>query len=217
MVEKYNLKPVQGVLLDLGLSSWHLEKSGRGFSFQKNEPLDMRYDTRCQISNVKCRNLTAMEIINSWSKEQIEKILKEYGEEKFAPRIANQIVKKRKTKPIKTTFELVEIIKSATPAWYHHQRIHCATRTFQALRIVVNNELKNLETVLPQAVEILVKGGRLVVISFHSLEDRIVKNYFRNNKRLKILFKKPIRPDWEEKLKNQRSRSAHLRAAEKDN
>jgi len=123
--------------------------------------------------------LTAEKIINEWSEKEIEKILREYGEEKFAQRIAKRIVAERKIRAIETTFRLKEIIKKATPFWYHRQKIHFATRTFQALRITVNQELENLKKVLPQAAEILEKGGRLAVISFHSLEDRIVKNFFK--------------------------------------
>jgi len=215
IVKKYNFYSVHGVLLDLGLSSWHLEEAGRGFSFLRNEPLDMRYNRDGQILRLEPQNLTAVEIINKWPRDKIEKILKEYGEEKFAPRIAKLVVETRRVKPIKTTFELVEVIKKATPTWYHHQKIHYATKVFQALRIAVNNELENLKKVLPQIVNILVDGGRVAVISYHSLEDRIVKKYFREEKRLKIISKKPIKPSLEELIKNPRSRSAKLRVAEK--
>lgn len=204
-----NLTRVSGILFDLGLSSWHLEKSGRGFSFSKNEPLNMRY---CPS------DLTAEKIVNEWPKSEIEKILKKYGEERFARKISEEIVRARKLKSIKTTFDLIEIVRRATPSWYHHKRIHFATKTFQALRIVVNDELENLKKALPQALEVLDKGGRLVVISFHSLEDRIVKNFFREKEKeqlLKILTKKPVGPSLEEIVQNPRSRSARLRAAEK--
>jgi len=204
-VRKQRFKPVSGILFDLGFSSWHLEESGRGFSFEKNEPLDMRYNPE--------NPLTAEKIVNNWSEREIEKILREYGEERFTKRIAREIIQERKIKPIKTTFQLVETIKKSTPIWYHHRRIHPATRTFQALRIAVNDELNNLKKALPQAVEILEKDGRLAVISFHSLEDRIVKNFFREN--LKILTKKPIRPSLEEIEINPRSRSAKLRVGQK--
>ncbi len=208
IVKKYKFFPVHGVFLDLGLSTDLLEKSGKGFSFQKNEFLDMRFGAECQ-------NLTAAQIINTWSKEKIEGILRQYGEEKFARRIVQEIVKTRKTKPIKFTSELVEAIKRATPLWYHHKRIHFATRTFQALRVAVNNELENLKKVLPQVTDLLIKGGRVAVISYHSLEDCIVKQYFKKEERLKILFKKPIKPSFNEQLKNPRSRSAKLRVGEK--
>ena len=209
-LKKYNFQP-DGILFDLGLSSWHLEESKRGFSFQRNETLDMRY-------NSELTDLTAQKIIYNFSQSEIEKILKIYGEERFAKKIANQLIKERKSKPIKTTFQLVEIVKKATPSWYHHKRIHFATRTFQALRIAVNKELDSLEKGLKEALDILKPQGRLVVISFHSLEDRIVKNFLRDQakrKLLKILTKKPIQSSQEEIKINPRSRSAKLRAAEK--
>ncbi len=190
-----DFSPVNGILFDLGMSSWHLEESGRGFSFLKNEPLDMRYS----LSN----ELTAEKIVNNYSLKEIEKIIKEYGEERFAKRIAKAIVENR---PIKTTFQLRDIIKIP------RGKVHPATRTFQALRIAVNNELENLEKALPQAEELLAPGGRLVVISFHSLEDRIVKNFFKNSN-LNILTKKPIKCSEQELKINPRSRSAKLRAA----
>jgi 16S rRNA (cytosine1402-N4)-methyltransferase len=209
IVEKNNFNPVQGILLDLGMSSWHLEESGRGFTFMKNEPLDMRYQNKAQ------NYLTAEEIINKYPREEIERILKEYGEERFAKRIAERIIAERKIRPIKTTMQLVEILRRSIPV-YGHQKIHFATRTFQALRIAVNGELDNLKRVLPQVLEVLNKGGRIVVISFHSLEDRIVKEFFRNNKEvLKILTKKPITSTDEEIISNRRARSAKLRAAMK--
>jgi len=187
IVKRYKFDPVQGILFDLGMSSWHLEESGRGFSFQRNEPLDMRF-------NPEINPLTAQEIINHWPEKEIEKILKEYGEERFARRIARKIVENRKREPIKTTFQLVEILGGR----------HFARRTFQALRITVNDELENLKKALPQALEILEEGGRLAVISFHSLEDRIAKNFLKG---------KVIRPTIEEIQKNPRSRSARLRIA----
>jgi 16S rRNA (cytosine1402-N4)-methyltransferase len=207
IVKKEKFQPVSGILFDLGMSSWHLEKSGRGFSFQKNEPLDMRYNIKSP--------LTAEKILNYWSEKEIERILKEYGEERFAKKIAKEIIVSRKLKLIKNTFQLVEIIKKAVPFRYQHQRIHFATRTFQALRIAVNDELNNLERALPQAIEILKTGGRLVVISFHSLEDRIVKTFYRGRASidLKILTKKPIKPSQKEIKINPRSRSSKLRAA----
>jgi len=209
IVEKYKFQPVAGILFDLGMSSWHLEESKRGFSFQRDEILDMRYNSEVQ-------KVLAKDILNSWSESEIEKILKEYGEEKFTKRIAKEIINQRKVKSIKTTFQLVKIIKKAIPKNYERGRIHPATRTFQALRIVVNDELNNFQTVLPQVVNILKPGGRLVVISFHSLEDRIVKNFFKGQFQkglLKILTKKPVRPSSEEIKINPRSRSAKLRAA----
>jgi len=222
IVKRERFLAVSGILFDLGMSSWHLEESGRGFSFLKNEPLDMRYNSQ--------NPLTAEKIVNYWSKSEIEKILREYGEERFAKKIAEKIIEARKSKPIKTTFQLVEIIRKAVPSRYLHQKIHFATRTFQALRITVNDELNNLEKVLPQTLEILKPGGRLVVISFHSLEDKIVKNFYRTRSPIesKILTKKPIRPQKDynppatlplsrapEIKINPRSRSAKLRAVMK--
>ena len=217
IVAKYQFRPVNGVLLDLGMSSWHIEKSGRGFTFQKDEPLLMRYDWETQNSELRT-SLTAREIVNLWPEKEIAKILQEYGQEKFAKRIAKEIIKTRDKKPIETTFQLVEIIKRATPSRYHHQRIHFATRTFQALRIAVNDELENFKKVLGQALEVLEKKGRLVVISFHSLEDRILKNFFKKEKfknNIKILTKKPVIPSKSEIILNPRSRAAKLRACKK--
>jgi 16S rRNA (cytosine1402-N4)-methyltransferase len=208
IVEREGFKEIHGILFDLGISSWHIEKSGRGFSFLRDEPLIMRYDRR--------QKLTAERIVNEWPEKEIERILKEFGEERFAKRIAREIVRARKVKPIKTTFQLVEVIKKAVPSFYQHRKIHFATKAFQALRIAVNNELENLKIALPQAIDVLENGGRLVVISFHSLEDRIVKNFLKEKERegkIKILTKKPIRPSKEEIIKNPRSRSAKLRGA----
>ena len=207
ITEKENFKKISGILLDLGMSSWHLEESGRGFTFQKTEPLDMRYNSQ--------NPLTAAKILNFWSEPEIEKILKEYGEERFARSIAQEIIKTRSSSPIESTQQLVRIIQQAIPRNYQKGKYHFATRTFQALRIAVNNELENLKKVLPQAVDILMKEGVLTVISFHSLEDRIVKTFFRENPNLKIITKKPISPDQKEIKNNPRSRSGKLRAAEK--
>ena len=208
IVERQGLGQVSGVLFDLGLSSWHLEKSGRGFSFSRDEPLDMRFQG----------GVTAQEIVNWWPQKELERMLKEYGEERFAKRIANEIVRSREEEPITSTLQLVSIVERAVPYWYQKRRIHPATKTFQALRIAVNDELNNLGRALPQAIEVLKPGGRLVVISFHSLEDRIVKNFLRENSRkglLKVLTKKPVKPSAEEVKVNPRSRSARLRAAVK--
>lgn len=206
IVERHGFNRVSGVLFDLGFSSWHLEESRRGFSFLRDEPLDMRY-------NPQQNTLTAEAILNYWSVKDIERVLRVYGEERFSRRIAEEIVRFR---PLKTTVDLVMAVERATPAWYHRRRIHFATKTFQALRIAVNSELESLEKALPQAVDIMENGGRLVVIAFHSLEDRIVKNFMRNKAKegiLKILTKKPLRPSKEEVTKNPRSRSARVRAA----
>jgi len=209
IAKTYNFFPVHGILFDLGISSWHLEQSQRGFTFKKDEPLDMRYSPKTQ-------KLSAKEILNFWPPSRIEKILKEFGEERFAKKIAKEIEKERKIVPIETTFQLVKIVKKATPGWYQQRKIHPATKTFQALRIAINQELENLKKALPQALEILEKGGRVVIISFHSLEDRIVKNFLKDQSKLgkiKILTKKPVLPTSKEIKLNPRSRSAKLRAA----
>lgn len=210
-----------GIIFDLGMSSYHLEKSGRGFSFQKDEPLIMTYGKDWQ------NKLTAREILNAWSREELEKILREYGEERFAKRIAEAIAERRKLKKIETTKELTEIILRAISRMRIHPpkfqrkfwRVHPATKTFQALRIAVNDELDVLSKGLNQAFEILKPGGRMVVISFHSLEDRIVKNFFRQKKQEnqgEILTKKPIQPSVEEIRRNPKSRSAKLRGIAKN-
>jgi len=191
----------------LGYSSWQLEKSGRGFSFLKDEVLDMRYDVK--------NTLTAKKIVNEYPREELEKIIKEYGEEKFAKNIAKKIDEKRRIKKIETTLELVDIITEATPGAFRYGSIHCATRTFQALRIAVNAELDNLEKFLPDAMDILEASGRLAVISFHSLEDRIIKKFFKEREKeeaVKILTKKPVTGGADELLENPRARSAKLRA-----
>jgi 16S rRNA (cytosine1402-N4)-methyltransferase len=210
ITEREKIKEVAGIIFDLGMSSWHLDESGRGFSFLKEEPLDMRYGDSPRLS--------AEKILNYESYQEIERILREYGEERFSKKIAERIVEARRIRPIKTTCQLVEIIKEAVPSGYQHQKIHYATRTFQAIRIAVNEELDNLRKALPQAVEILKCKGKIVLISFHSLEDRIVKNFFREKAKeniLTIITKKPVVPTKEEIKINPRSRSAKLRAAEK--
>lgn len=207
IVEKTDFKPVNGILLDLGMSSWHLGESKRGFSFRKNEILDMRYD----IQNV----ITAEKIVNEYSEAAMERILRDFGQERFARKIAKEIVKQRKIKRIQSTFQLKNIIEKVIPKKLQHGRTHCATKSFQALRIEVNGELDNLIKVLPQAISLLHKGGRLVVISFHSLEDKIVKDFFKQKTQeeiTKIFTKKPITALKAEILKNPKSRSAKLRA-----
>lgn len=210
IVKKKRFEKISGILFDLGMSSWHLEESKRGFSFLRDEPLDMRYNPEIQ-------RLTAKKIINEWPEKEIKKILREFSQEKFWRRIARRIIKERKTKPIETTFDLVRIIKEVVPRNYEKGRIHPATRVFQALRIAVNDELNNLKKGLSQSLEVLEPEAKLVVISFHSLEDRIVKDFFRLHKKidLEILTKKPIRPRAEEIKNNPRARSAKLRAAAK--
>lgn len=204
------VEKADGVLLDLGFSSVHVDISGRGFSFQKDEPLDMRYNQDQAV--------TAYEIVNSWPELEIAEILKKYGEERFAYRIAKSICENRKREKIGTTLQLVDVVRGAVPAFYRKGKINCATRTFQALRIAVNGELDNIENVLPQMIDVLNSGGRIAIISFHSLEDRIIKNFFRDKSKeglLKIITKKPITAAKEEAFENPRARSAKLRVAVK--
>jgi 16S rRNA (cytosine1402-N4)-methyltransferase len=206
VAEENGFNKVGGILFDIGMSSYHVDSAERGFSFNKDEPLIMNYST----------GLTAEEILNEWKEEEINKILKEYGEEDFSRKIAKKIIEKRRLGKIKSTLQLVSIIKEATPGWYHHSKTHFATRTFQALRITVNNELDNFRKTLPEALNLLEKEGRLVAISFHSLEDRIIKEFLKekeNSGEIKIITKKPIVPTDEEIALNPRSRSSKLRAA----
>lgn len=210
------------ILLDLGLSSPHIDDPERGFSFSKEGPLDMRFDKR--------QNLTAEKVVNSYPEKDLADIIFHYGDERRSRPIARTILKARKEAPIKTTTQLAEIIEKTI---HGKSKIHPATQTFQALRIFVNRELEVLKKVLEDALELLPKGGRLVVISYHSLEDRIVKNFFRDQtkncicpkelpicqcnfqKKLYILTRKPIIPTGIEVTQNPRSRSAKLRAAER--
>ena len=192
IAKEHGFDQCDGVLFDLGFSSWQIEESGRGFSFQRDEPLDMRYS---QIGK------TAADVLNNESEGEIARILKEYGEERFDGRIANAIVKHR---PISTTFQLVRAIESVVP---RRGKIHPATRTFQALRIAVNHELENLQKGLEGAWEVTRGGGKVAVISFHSLEDRIVKKFFKKSK--------IIRAKWEEIRVNRKARSAKLRVVDK--
>ena len=220
-----NVLTVDGILADLGYSSVQMEDKSYGLSFLRNAELDMRLD--------KNNKLTAKKIINSYDEKKLKKVLREFGEEKFAGKIAKVILKKRKNGEIRKTKELAEIIKQTIPKKFQKNGQHPATKTFQALRIEVNQELENLEKFVPQAIEILKPGGRLAIISFHSLEDRIVKNIFRENARgcicpvdfpqcrcgnkakIKIITKKPIIPGVEEILRNPKARSAKLRVCEK--
>ncbi len=199
--------PVTAILVDLGLSSYLLEGSGRGFSFLRDEVLDMRMDDRFEQ--------TARDLVNTLPVPLLEELLRSYGEERFARRIAKAIGERRKSKPIETSKQLAEVVWRAVPPSVRYKRLHPATRTFQALRIAVNRELENLKRFLETAPDCLATGGRLVVISFHSLEDRLVKQAFKADKRLKVLTKKPIVPSAEEVRRNPRSRSAKLRVAEK--
>ncbi len=208
IVEGEKFYPVNGILFDLGLSSDILESGGKGFSFMREEELDMRY-------NPGFAGLTAKEIVNKYPEEKLAEIFKENGGERFSRRIASKIVSFRKKRDIETTFQLKNLIKEALGRYFH---IKSLARVFQSLRIEVNGELRNLGQGLISAVEILAPGGRLAVISYHSLEDRLVKKFFKEKKRnseLNILTKKPIRPEKKEIKENSRSRSAKLRVAEK--
>jgi 16S rRNA (cytosine1402-N4)-methyltransferase len=201
---------VDGVLFDLGVSSPQLKEPARGFSFQEDGPLDMRMD--------QSTSGTAADLINRWPEAQLADAIFQFGEERFSRRIARAIVRARERHPLATTKELVSVIEGAVPANYRHGRLHCATRTFQAVRIAVNQELDCLEPALRDAAAVLAPGGRLCVISFHSLEDRIVKHTFRalsgkDDPALVVLTKKPQVPSREESDRNPRSRSAKLRAA----
>lgn len=206
-------KTINAALFDLGTSVDQIKSSGRGFSFQTDEPLLMTLSAEKKDDTV-----TAEKIVNTWSEETIKTILEAYGDEPFSGRIARAIVEAREKKPIRTTFELVEVIKEATPKFYHFKKIHPATRTFQALRIAVNDEFQALREGLRKTFERLSPGGRIAVISFHSVEDREVKQYFRELEQKglgKRITKKPIRPGREEILGNPKSRSAKLRIFKK--
>lgn len=218
------IEKVDGILFDLGFSSPQIDDASRGFSFMLDAPLDMRMDNQ--------NNLTAQMIVNTYSKEELIKIFYEYGEEKLSKVIAEKIVLERKTKKINTTLELVDIILSAVGANYFYKN-HPERKIFQALRIEVNNELKVLEEVLPQAIDMLSSGGRMCVITFHSLEDKIVKKIFKKysevdeilkgvkdipkeyQPKIKIINKKPILPSEKELSENSRSHSAKLRIIER--
>ena len=202
-----------GIIFDLGLSSDQLENSGRGFSFLKDEPLLMTLK-----ENPGPEDLTAKEIVNDWSEKSLADIIYGYGEERFSRRIAKAIVEARGKKEIKTTFDLVKILEDIVGKAYKRQKLHFATRTFQALRIAVNDELGNLKTGLEKGFEILNADGRMAVISFHSLEDRIVKKFYKNKAKEKqaiLINKKPITASSEEIKNNPRARSAKLRILEK--
>ncbi len=209
VIKEKGVDEVDAILFDLGTSVDQLKTSGRGFTFEKDESLEMTMGKN---------EFNARDIVNLWSAETLTTIIKAYGEEQFAWKIAQKIIEKREEKPIETTFELVEIIKQATPKFYHFKKIHPATKTFQALRIAVNDEIQGVQKGIRQAFEILSPGGRISVISFHSLEDREVKRYFREleDEGLAIrITKKPITPTEEEIQDNRKSRSAKLRITEK--
>ena len=225
ILDKLSLSGVDGMLFDLGVSSPQLDDGSRGFSYMTDAPLDMRMDRE--------EGLTAADIVNRWPQEELRRIISQYGEERFAPQIAGAIVRRRGDKPIATTLELVEIIKSAMPAKALREKQHPAKRTFQAIRIAVNDELSSVERMLQRAVPRLNRGGRLAVITFHSLEDRVVKTGLASFARgctcppdfpvcvcgktpdIRLVNKKPILPSQGEVEENPRARSAKLRAAEK--
>jgi len=225
LLEQVGRPAIAGMLFDLGVSSPQLDDPERGFSYMHDAALDMRMD--------QSQALTAWTVVNEWPQEELRRILYEYGEERYAPAIAGAIVRRRARGPIETTFQLVETVKGALPAAALREKQHPAKRTFQAIRIAVNDELTAVERAIDQAVEALSPGGRLCVITFHSLEDRIVKQGFARLAKgctcppefpvcvcgkkptLKLVNRKPILPSEEELKENPRSRSAKLRVAEK--
>ena len=225
IIKDLGLQAVDGILLDLGVSSYQLDNSERGFSYRYNAPLDMRMDRESF--------LTAKQVVNTYSQKELEHILFAYGEEPFSKQIAKNIVLKRQEKPIETTFDLVDIIKQSLPEKVLRSKGHPAKRTFQAIRIEVNGELKDLENTLKDMIASLNKGGRSAVITFHSLEDRIVKNVFKDatidcicpkefpvcvcshRATLKLVNKKPLEASQLEQQENTRSQCAKLRIAEK--
>ncbi len=205
-----NISEVDGILYDLGISSFQLNDRERGFSLKSEGPLDMRMDRESYIS--------AYDLVNSLSEREISSILKNFGQERFHNRIARFLVQQRLKAPLETTKDLTEVVLRAVPRKFQNQRIHPATRTFQAIRIAVNRELEALEIALEKSINFLKIGGRICVISFHSLEDKIVKEKFRSFAkagRIKIIFKKPLRPTEDEIHNNSRCRSARLRVAER--
>lgn len=198
---------VDGILCDLGLSSYQLDISGRGFSFKGSQPLDMRMDGRQQ--------LTARVLVNTASEEELADIFFYFGEERQARRIASTLVEERKKQAIETTDRLVTIVEQSVPRKFHPSKIHVATKVFQALRIAVNQEFDNLITLLQAAPEMLKNDAKFCVISFHSLEDRLVKRAFGESPSLEILTKRPVVASGEELMNNPRARSAKLRVAKK--
>lgn len=213
VLDELKIENVDRILLDLGLSSFQLEESGRGFSFLKNEPLLM---TMKKVPDGD--DLTAYSIVNTWDEKVLADIIYGFGEEKYSRRIAKEIIDARRDKSIETTFDLVAIIDKAVGKFYRGKKIHPATKTFQALRIATNSELSNLEEVIQKGFERLSSGGRMAIITFHSLEDRIVKKAFIGLKERgigKVITKKPIIPSEKEIKSNPRSRSSKLRLIEK--
>jgi 16S rRNA (cytosine1402-N4)-methyltransferase len=226
VVAELGVQSVDAVLLDLGASSPQFDRPERGFSFQHDGPLDMRFD-------VSSNEMTAADILNIYREQELERIIRDFGEERYAGRIAKAIAAARGQQPFTRTEELREVVEKAIPRRFWPKRIHPATRTFQALRIETNKELDTLTNALPNLLTLLKPGGRMAIISFHSLEDRIVKQFFRDQSldcvcpkeipvctcntvpKLKILTKKPVQATSEEEKQNPRSRSAKLRVAQK--
>ncbi len=225
ILERENIDAIDGMVIDLGVSSYQLDNKDRGFSYMEDAPLDMRMNVEDELS--------AYTVVNTYSEEELSKIFFEYGEEKFSKKIARIIVEQRKTKPVETTLELVEIIKKAIPEKFRQKGSHPAKRVFQAIRIEVNGELDPLKDALDDMFSCLRQGGRLSVITFHSLEDRIVKTKFKElctgcicppdfpvcvcgqTPKGKLINRKPILPSDEECIENKRSKSAKLRIIEK--
>ena len=225
ILDELSLPGADGMLFDLGVSSPQLDDEGRGFSYMRDAPLDMRMDQGA--------GLTAADVVNDWSREELRRIIAQYGEERYAPQIAGAIARRRADKPIETTLELVEVIRNVMPPKALREKQHPAKRTFQAIRIAVNDELSSVERMLQRAVPKLNRGGRLAVITFHSLEDRIVKLGLASFARgctcppdfpvcvcgktsvIRLVNKKPIQPNEQELEENPRARSAKLRIAEK--
>lgn len=225
ILDELRLEGIDGMLFDLGVSSPQLDDASRGFSYMADAPLDMRMNARDVLS--------AYEVVNEWDYEELRRILYEYGEERYAPSIASAIVKRREQEPIRTTMELVDIIKGAMPAQALREKQHPARRSFQAIRIAVNDELGSVSKMMHAAIERLNPGGRLAVITFHSLEDRIVKNAMQEaakgctcppefpicvcgkKPRVKLISRKPILSGAKELEENPRARSAKLRVCEK--
>jgi 16S rRNA (cytosine1402-N4)-methyltransferase len=213
VLNDFNIQTIDRLLLDLGLSSFQLDEGNRGFSFRNTEPLTMTLTKEPGEEEI-----TASDVVNTWSEEHLADIIYGYGEERYSRKIAHAILKSREIKKIETTTDLAEIIMKAVPPAYRRGKIHPATRTFQAIRIAVNDELGSLSKALESGFERLSSGGRMAIISFHSLEDRIVKNFYKqksSEERGKIITKKPITPTEEEIRNNPRSRSAKLRIIEK--
>jgi 16S rRNA (cytosine1402-N4)-methyltransferase len=225
ILTELEIPEVNGILMDLGVSSYQLDTAQRGFSYNHDAPLDMRMDQTA--------SLTAAEVVNEYSLEELNHVIMTYGEERWAQRIATFIVTQREIKPIETTFELVEVIKKAVPKGARRDGPHPAKRTFQAIRIEVNNELGIIQKAIEDGVDRLAPGGRIALITFHSLEDRLVKNTFKelsldcicppeapvctcnHRAKVRIVTKKPIQPGMKELEFNPRSRSAKLRIAER--